>query len=171
MAIRVLLAGDSEIVRNGLRSLLDSQEDIIVVGDVSNDQEFGEKVRLLQPDISILVLNIAPLQAIQAIHDMKKLYLKTQVIVTSLFSEPEYIHHFLQSGAAGFLLAESLGSEVVEAVRRVNKGYYFVSRKVARSFPMGEDTRLDTGSDRQEDQTQINGESWLGSSIGFHGSL
>jgi DNA-binding NarL/FixJ family response regulator len=144
MAIQVLLASDSEVIRNGLRSLLTSQKDIHVVGDAINIGEFRDKVESLQPDITVLVLDMDPLRGIQVIDKIRLLSIKTQIIVASLFSEPEYIHHFLKSGAAGYLLAESLGAEILEAIRLVHGGNNYVSRKVADSYQAGEGYRFGT---------------------------
>lgn len=144
MAIQVLLASDSEIIRNGLQSLLAAQRDIQVIGDALNMEEFREKVESLQPDITVMVLDMDPSKGIQVIDKVRQLCIKTQIIVASLFSEPEYIHYFLKSGAAGYLLAGTLGSEVVEAIRCVYGGYYYVSQNIVDSYLAGMSSRLGT---------------------------
>ncbi len=130
--IRVLLAVDHTIVRQGLRALLDTHEDIEIVGEAENGRQAFEKTVQLIPDIVVLDITMPYLNGIEATRQIKKLNLEIKVIVLTVHDSEEYIHQIIQAGASGYLLKESAVSDLVSAINAVNKGDVFLSPTISK---------------------------------------
>ena len=130
--IRVLLADDHTIVRQGLRALLDSQEDIEVVGEAENGRQAFEKTKQIVPDIVVLDITMPNLNGIEATRQIKKLNPEIKVIVLTVHDNEEYVHQVLQAGASGYLLKESAVSDLVSAINAVKKGDIFLSPTISK---------------------------------------
>ncbi len=129
--IRIVLADDHAVVRDGLRVLLQAQPDIEVVGDAANGREAMRLTQQLHPDVVVMDIAMPELNGIEAtlqIHDVAP---ATQVLILSMHSTTEHIFRALQAGARGYLLKDSAGAEVVEAVRVVHAGRRYLSPKIA----------------------------------------
>ena len=129
--IRVLLADDHPVVRHGLRVLLEAQADIDVVGDVANGRELLRQAQQLKPDVVLLDIAMPEMNGIEATLQMRDSCPSTQILILSMHSTTEHIFRALQAGARGYLLKDSAGSEVVEAVRVVHAGRRYLSHKIA----------------------------------------
>jgi len=129
--IRVLLADDHAVVRDGLRALLEAQADIEVVGDAANGREVLRQTRQLHPDVVVMDIAMPELNGVEATQQMHDAHPATQVLILSMHSTTEHIFRALQAGARGYLLKDSAGSEVVEAVRVVHAGRRYLSHKIA----------------------------------------
>ena len=128
--IRVLLADDHGIVRDGLRALLEAHADISVVGLASNGHEALNQARLMQPDVVVMDIAMPELNGIDAAAQVVDVSPDTRVIILSMYSSNEDIFRALQVGALGYVLKESAGKEVVEAVRAVHAGRRYLSQKL-----------------------------------------
>ncbi len=129
--IRIVLADDHAVVRDGLRVLLQAQPDIEVVGDAANGREAMRLTQQLHPDVVVMDIAMPELNGIEAtlqIHDVAP---ATQVLILSMHSTTEHIFRALQAGARGYLLKDSAGAEVVDAVRVVHAGRRYLSPKIA----------------------------------------
>jgi DNA-binding NarL/FixJ family response regulator len=127
----VVLADDHAVVRDGLRVLLQAQSDIEVVGDAANGREAMRLTQRLHPDVVVMDIAMPELNGIEAtlqIHDVSP---ATQVLILSMHSTTEHIFRALQAGARGYLLKDSAGAEVVDAVRAVHAGRRYLSQKIA----------------------------------------
>ncbi len=136
MSIRILLADDHAVVRDGLRALLDAEPGLEVVGSVTDGREALLAAKRLQPDVVVMDINMPGLNGIEATRSMVELEPPPQVLILSMHGSSEHIYRALQAGARGYLLKESAGSEVVGAVRAVAAGRRFLSERIA-------DTALD----------------------------
>lgn len=136
MSIRILLADDHAVVRDGLRALLDAEPGLEVVGSVADGREALLAAKRLQPDVVVMDINMPGLNGIEATRSMVELEPPPQVLILSMHGSSEHIYRALQAGARGYLLKESAGSEVVGAVRAVAAGRRFLSERIA-------DTALD----------------------------
>ncbi|OHC03528.1 MAG: DNA-binding response regulator [Planctomycetes bacterium RIFCSPLOWO2_12_FULL_40_19] len=130
--IRVLLADDHTIVRQGLRALLDSQEDIEVVGEAEDGRQAFEKTKELIPDIVVIDITMPNLNGIEATRQIKKLSPEIKVLVLTVHDNEEYIHQILQAGASGYLLKESAVTDLVSAINAVKKGGIFLSPAISK---------------------------------------
>lgn len=130
--IRVLLADDHTIVRQGLRALLDSQEDIEVVGEAEDGRQAFEKTKELIPDVVVIDITMPNLNGIEATRQIKKLNPEIKVLVLTVHDNEEYIHQILQAGASGYLLKESAVTDLVSAINAVKKGGIFLSPAISK---------------------------------------
>lgn len=129
--IRVLLADDHAVVRDGLRFLLDAQPDIQVIGDAENGREAVSQVESICPDVVVMDIGMPDLNGIEATRMITDHCPKTQVIILSMYSTAEHVNRALLAGARGFVLKESAGVEVVEAVRSVSANHRYLSQKIS----------------------------------------
>ncbi|HEX6632456.1 MAG TPA: response regulator transcription factor [Usitatibacter sp.] len=133
MTIKVLLADDHRVLRDGLAALLETQEGISVVGHASDGREAVRKALELKPDVAIMDIVMPELDGIEATRLILRSLPLTRVVILSMYSTTEHIFRALQAGAKGYLLKESAGSELVAAVRGVHAGRRFLSQKITES--------------------------------------
>jgi DNA-binding NarL/FixJ family response regulator len=131
MSISVFLADDHTVVRAGLRALLEAQDDIEVIGEAADGRDMLEQAIELRPDVAILDITMPELNGIEVTARLCSACPSTQVIILSMHSTNEHIYRALQAGAQGYLLKESAGSEIVNAIRAVYEGHRFLSQKIS----------------------------------------
>lgn len=129
--IRVFLADDHTIVRDGLRYLLDAQPDIKVIGDASNGREAVMRVRDCLPNIVLMDIAMPELNGIDATQKINIDCPESKVIILSIHTTTEHIFRSFDAGARGYLLKESAGGEVVKAIRFVHAGHYYLTTKLS----------------------------------------
>ncbi len=129
--IRVLLADDHAVLRDGVRLLLEMDPSIQVVGDAADGREAVQKTRELQPDVVILDILMAELNGIEAARRIVADNPGARVIILSMNANSEYIFRALQAGVSGYLLKASAGSEVVRAVHTVYAGGRYLSQAIS----------------------------------------
>lgn len=130
--IRVFLADDHAIVRDGLRFLLEAQPDMQVVGQSDNGRDAVRQIAELKPDVAVLDVTMPELNGIEATRQIVQTSPLTQVIILSIHSTSEHVLRALQAGAAGYLLKESAGIEVALAVRAVYQRNHYLSRQLSQ---------------------------------------
>ncbi len=128
MPIRVLLADDHEIVRKGLKMIIfESLSEIAVVGEARNGREALAQAEALGPDVVIMDISMPDLNGIEATRIICERFPSIKVIVLSMHHTREHVFRAIQAGAWGYLLKESAGSNVINAVRAVMKGRQYFS--------------------------------------------
>ena len=132
MKIRIVLADDHTIVRNGWRALLERQPQFSVVGEASNGREAVEIVEQELPDIVVMDLAMPLLNGIEATARISASWPKTAVIVLSMHSDESYMLRALKAGARGYLLKDSAQSDVMQAILAVAAGKAFFSPAVSK---------------------------------------
>jgi DNA-binding NarL/FixJ family response regulator len=120
--IRVLIADDHAVVRQGLRTFLDLQEDIEVVGEAADGVEALEAAATLTPDVALIDLVMPRLDGIEAIRRLRERSPATRAIVLSSFVDDDKLFPALRAGAAGYLLKDVQPHDLVEAIRTVHGG-------------------------------------------------
>jgi DNA-binding NarL/FixJ family response regulator len=130
MVITIFLADDHPIVREGLRFLLASQSDFEVVGQSNNGRDTVRQVAKLRPHIVLMDIGMLELNGIEATGQILEHSPGTQVIMLSMYATVKYIINALEAGAQGYLLKESAGNEVVDAIRTVHGGRRYFSQKI-----------------------------------------
>lgn len=131
MNIRVLLADDHAVVRDGLRALLDLQKDISVIGNATDGRQAVSEVERLRPDVVVMDIAMPELNGIEATQRICKARPGIKVLILSMHATAEYIYRALRAGAQGYLLKESAAVEVVDAVRELYAGRRYFSHKIS----------------------------------------
>jgi len=129
--ITVFLADDHTIVRDGLRLILDAQPDIQVTGDAGDGREAVRLVGQTSPDLVLMDIAMPQLNGIEATREIREKCPSTQVIILSMHATNEHIFRALDAGARGYLIKESAGREVVDAVRAVSADHRYLSQSVS----------------------------------------
>lgn len=169
--IRVLLADDHSIVLDGLRSLLQLQPGMEVVGVVTNGRDAVREAKLHVPDIVVMDLAMPELNGIDATRLILEDLPATRVLILSMHSSTEHIFRALQAGAQGYLLKESAGVELVAALRAISAGSRYLSRKITETVVDGyiRDRRisspLESLSGREREILQLTSEGGTAASI------
>jgi NarL family two-component system response regulator LiaR len=129
--IRVLIADDHGVVRQGLRTFLELQEEIAVVGEASDGEEAVDAVERLAPDVVLMDLVMPRLDGIEAIRRIRERSPGTRVIVLTSFAEDDKVFPAVRAGAAGYLLKDVQPQELVRAIRTVHSGQALLHPAVA----------------------------------------
>jgi RNA polymerase sigma factor (sigma-70 family) len=131
MKIRVLVADDHAIIREGLRVMLGNQPDMEVVGIAGNGREAIRLVDEHEPDVAVMDISMPELNGIETIQQMLPRHPHLQVVVLSIHGTKPYVYRALKAGAKGYLIKETAGLEVVDAVRAVYRGERYLSQRIA----------------------------------------
>jgi DNA-binding NarL/FixJ family response regulator len=134
MNITVFIVDDHAVVRDGLRFMLAEQPDVDVIGDAVDGHNAVQQVEELKPDVVIMDINMPKLNGIEATHQIRKVSPSSQVIILSMYATNEHIFRALQAGVLGYLLKETAGVEIVDAVRIVHAGRRYLSEKISEKM-------------------------------------
>src|SRR3984893_12325973 len=131
--MKVLIADDQALVRAGLRMILESQADILVVAEAANGEEAVAATRLHQPDVVLMDVRMPRLNGLEALRRIVSLGdPTTRVLILTTFDLDEYVYHALRDGASGFLLKDARPAQLIEAVRGVMDGDALLAPSVTR---------------------------------------
>jgi len=153
--IRVILAEDHTIVRQGLRLLLKQSDDIKVIGEAKDGREAVKKTGHLKPDIALMDISMPILNGIEATRQIKKKFPDIKVLILTMHTTEEYISQILHAGASGYLVKKSAHHELLSAIKAIQKGNSYlsplVSKKVVDEYL--QKTKDDIKQDRYEKLT------------------
>jgi two-component system response regulator NreC len=130
--IKILIADDHTIVRQGLARLLEDQPGFKVIGEAVNGRMAIEKAMALKPDVIILDIAMPLLNGIEAARRIRRQLPKTKIIILSMYAQEHYIHELLEAGIAGYLLKESSGRDIINAILAAMKGETFLSPPISK---------------------------------------
>lgn len=130
MIISVFLVDDHRVLRDGLHILLESQDDIDVVGEAENGNKAIEGILNIRPNVVVMDITMPELNGIEAAQVIHETLPEIGIVILSIHSDSEHIFRALQAGAQGYLLKESAGSEVISAVRAVYLGRRYLSSSI-----------------------------------------
>jgi DNA-binding NarL/FixJ family response regulator len=130
--IRVLIADDQDLVREGLRMILEAEPDLEVVGEAGNGKQALDQARRLDPDVMLMDVRMPELDGIEATARLATSGLRARVLVLTTFDLDEYVYRALKSGASGFLLKDATREQLVAAVRTVAAGDAMLAPAVTR---------------------------------------
>ena len=162
--VRILLADDHTLVRQGLRRVLEERPEWEVVAEAGDGREAIRQAEALKPDICIIDIAMPLLNGIEATRQIVKRSPSTRVLVLSMYSDEAYVSQMLKAGATGYLLKDSADVDLVRAVSEVSQGKTFFSPAVARLM-LDDDTgqpadkgitdRYESLSDREREVFQL----------------
>jgi DNA-binding NarL/FixJ family response regulator len=130
--IRVLVADDHQLMRSGIRLMLEREGDLMVVGEASNGREAVALAKTLKPDVVIMDIGMANLNGIEAARQMTQERPEVAVMMLSMHSDESYVLRALRAGARGYLLKDSAEQDLIKAVHVVAGGKSFFSPAVSR---------------------------------------
>jgi two-component system response regulator NreC len=130
--IRVLLADDHNLIRHGLRLVVEQQPDLVVVGEAGDGRHAVSLATSLKPNVAVLDIGMPNLNGIEAAKQITEGESGTAVVILSMYSDETYILRALKAGARGYLLKDSAEADLVRAIRSVAEGKSFFSPTVSR---------------------------------------
>jgi len=130
--IGVLLVDDHTVVRQGLRALLKSEEDIEVMGEAENGRQAVMVARKTPPDVVVMDVAMPLLNGLEATRQILRLVPTTKVLVLTSYGDDECVEQLMQAGAAGFLIKQTAANDLIKAIREVQRGNAFFSPSIAK---------------------------------------
>ena len=130
--ITVLLADDHTVVRQGLRALLEAEEDMTVVGEAENGRQAVQMAKRLQPEVVVMDIAMPQLNGLEATRQLTKESPKSHVLILSSYSDDEYVQQLTDAGASGYLVKQTAATDLVAAIREAKKGNAFFSPTISK---------------------------------------
>jgi NarL family two-component system response regulator LiaR len=162
--IKVLIVDDHLVVRQGLRTFLELQDDIVVVGEAGDGATAVEMVRALEPDVVLMDLVMPQMDGIAATRQIKTSDARTKVIALTSFTEDDKVFPAIQAGASSYLLKDVSPDDLVEAIRAVHRGEPRLHPDIARKLmqqvaqqanPIRESTAADDLTEREREVVRL----------------
>lgn len=146
MGFNIVLGDDHTLVRQGLRSLLD-REKIQVVAEAADGQEVIRMVEMHHPEIAVIDISMPTLNGIDAARELSRSCPKTKVILLTQHEEEQYLHEALESGVRGYVLKSQVVSDLVDAIRQVSRGGFYLSPGVSQAVVQAYRSKSERPSD------------------------
>jgi DNA-binding NarL/FixJ family response regulator len=131
---RLLLADDHDLVREGIRAVLEGEPDLLVVGEAANGREAVELCKELRPDLVLMDVRMPEMDGLAATRALKEDLPQTSVVMLTMHESPDYLLEAIKAGAAGYILKDAAGERLVEAVRRTLEGDAPLDEGLARQL-------------------------------------
>lgn len=131
-SVRIMIADDHTIVRQGLARLLEDQPNFSVVGEATDGRMASEKALELEPDIIIMDIAMPLMNGIEAAKRIRKDLPNTRILILSMYSNEHHIHELLETGVSGYLLKDSSGRDIINAIQAAMKGETFLSPSISK---------------------------------------
>ncbi len=132
--IKILLADDHAILRDGLREKLSQEPDIDVIGDASDGREAVKLTEKLSPDIVVMDISMPLLNGEEATRQIKKRFPEINVIILTVHESEDYVYQLFNAGASGYLCKKSAYKDLADAIRAVHSGEYYISPHISKDF-------------------------------------
>ena len=129
--IRLVIADDHAVVREGLKALMDTESDVLVIGEAGDGETAVSEIRAKDPDVAIIDLKMPVLDGIGVIKEVKRLGLRTRMLALTSFADDDIVLAAIKAGALGYLLKDSSPGELVRAIHHVHRGESSLSPSVA----------------------------------------
>ena len=133
--IKVFVADDHKLFRDGLISLLKKSNDIVIVGEATSGQETLDKILKLNPDVALIDITMPELNGIEVIKRIKKYNPKIKILVISMHADPYFVINSFKAGANGYMLKEDSFESLIDAIKIVKSGKKFISNSL-ESMPV-----------------------------------
>jgi two-component system response regulator NreC len=143
--LRLLVADDHKIFRQGIKKLLDEESDLNIVGEAADGREAVQKATELKPDVILMDIAMANLNGLEATKKIKKVLPSTRVIMLTMHKNEEYILQSFQAGASGYILKEGAVEELVSAIRSIYQDKSFLSPTISKTLIDAYLRKMETG--------------------------
>jgi DNA-binding NarL/FixJ family response regulator len=130
--IKVILADDHTVVRQGLRVLLQAEEDIEIVGEAENGRQAVLMVKKFLPDVVVMDIAMPVLNGLEATRQITRTVPATKVLILSSYSDDEYVQQLTEAGAAGYLVKQTAANDLLKAIREAHRGNAYFSPSIAK---------------------------------------
>jgi DNA-binding NarL/FixJ family response regulator len=162
----ILIADDHALVREGIRALLSLQDDLEILDEAANGKEAVEKAERLKPDIILMDIAMPGLGGLEATIEIKKTNPDTKILVLSQYDDQEYVRRLLKAGVSGYILKQSVGKDLISAIRAVAKGEFYLYPTITSGVVAGflgkdapaEDSPYEQLTDREKQVLKVIGE-------------
>ncbi|MEP3279327.1 MAG: response regulator transcription factor [Stappiaceae bacterium] len=138
--IRILLADDHELVRDGIRARLESTENFSVIGEATNGEEAVELALKLKPDLIMLDVSMPLKNGLDVAREIRARNADARILILSIYDNPEYVRGAMHAGANGYLLKDVSAADMISAITSVASGGYYFSSQIAPTL-MGLETK------------------------------
>ncbi len=128
--IKVSIADDHDLIRQGLKRIISFEEDMIIVGEAENGERAMEMLKLQKPDVALLDLNMPLLNGIDVLKNIKGLKSNVKIIMLTVENDKKTIHEAIDIGADGYVLKDSAGEEIVDAIKTVYSGEKYIDKSL-----------------------------------------
>ncbi len=163
MAVRILIADDHKIVRDGLKALLESEGDFEVIGEAGTGQDAIRLIRKLEPDVAVVDIGMPELNGIEVTRKMVSAQPQLKVVALTMHADRRFVAGMLHAGAAAYVLKEAAFEELINAIRSVISGQTYLSRAITdvvvddyrKLIEAGEDGGLQQLSPREREVLQL----------------
>ncbi len=132
--IKLLVADDHKIFRQGIKKLLEEESDMQVVGEAANGREAVKRATELKPDVVLMDITMSNLNGLEATRQIKKALPNAKVIMLTMHKNEEYVLQSFQAGASGYILKEGAVEELVSAIRSIHQDKSFLSPTISRTL-------------------------------------
>jgi DNA-binding NarL/FixJ family response regulator len=143
--VKLLVADDHKIFRQGIKKLLEEESDLQVVGEAADGREAIKKATELKPDVILMDIAMANLNGLQATRQIKKVLPDTKVIMVTMHKNEEYVLQSFQAGASGYILKEGAVEELVSAIRTIHQDKSFLSPTISKTLIDAYLRKMETG--------------------------
>ena len=143
--IRILLADDHAVVRQGLRALLEAEGDIAVVGEAENGRQAVAQAKKTLPDVVIMDVAMPGMNGLEATRQIVRNIPSSKVLVLTSYGDDDYVTQLLEAGASGYLVKQTAAADLLKAIREVHRGNSFYSPSIARRLQQQERDSLAGG--------------------------
>ncbi len=130
---RILIADDHAILREGVRALLATADDLEVIGEAGDGRAAIDLAQQLEPDVILMDVAMPGLGGLEATLEIRRRVPRAKILVLSQYGEPEYVRRFLKAGVSGYVLKKAAGADLVSAIRAVVRGGLVLDPEVTRS--------------------------------------
>lgn len=151
--IKVLLADDHVVVREGIRELIQDEDDMVVVGEAGDGEEAVEMVSQLAPDVVLMDIAMPKLNGIEATRQIKALHPSVSILILTAYDSEEFVFALVEAGAAGYLLKNVRGREVLNSIRAVHDGESVLHPSVTEKLLSR--LQLETGKTAKPEKVEV----------------
>lgn len=168
--IRVLIADDHALVREGIRRILESAEDMEVVGEAADGLEATKKVQQIAPEVVLMNIAMPGLGGLEATTEIHKTSPESKVLILTQYDNKEYLRRFFKAGASGYILKKAAGTDLLSAIRAVHRGGTFLDPSLANLvvedyLKQPEEAEYEKLSDREKEVLKLIAEGYTSKQI------